>query len=194
MAGKVRWPGIPLGRILLALLLVFTAASEIARISVPTPASSKMVVEALGHMKLQSAEIMIALDAEIDWAPTGDFDFDRELTAMKARAQRVTAALEVLRAAVDDYGVAAGSEKGVSELTGAVVALASAAVKTYTLQVMRLATSKNDFSAAVGGTHSSRNQNQANFRKATSDLRTSIAAAHAAETRISEWVSRRIPY
>jgi hypothetical protein len=186
-------PEIPFGRVVLAILLIFATASEIVKIATPAPVSSKNAIESLGQITRRSSEVMLTLNSEIDWVAGDDFDFNREMTAMKARAQAVTASLQIMRAAIDDYADAAKTDRSISDALQAANQLKSASVRVYTSQVMRIATSRNKIVASSRVNAAGLNQNRLHYQRASADLRASLILASEAKVELSDWVSKRIP-
>lgn len=189
----VRRPGVPIGRIILASLLVFTAASEIIKMTRPNPLRTQDIVESLGYMNQQTSEVMLLLSEETDWTPLPGANLDREFSKVKSRGQKVAAALEVLRAAIEDYASVKPGNNSIDEVIRASNLMTTAAVRTYSLQTMRLMAVKRAKIGPDGKLKFDLEENRVKYEASTSDLATALVSARNAQRIITDWVASRIP-
>jgi len=193
MNRQQQWSRISYGRGLLALLLILVVSSEISTISTPSPIYTRNVIESLGYIKSRTAEIMLIVSANADWRPSQTADFNREMAEVRKRGQQIAAAFSLIRAAIDDYSTITGDDDGVAEISRASKSMANATGRAYSLQVMRLAATKNARVAPDGRVEFAKDEDSKRYENATSDLQTAISAARSVEILISDWVSKRIP-
>lgn len=187
------WSRASIGRLILVVLLAATTAAEVTKISNRAPVvSTRGIVESLGYMNRATSEIMLALNEEFDWEPES-LQMEREFAAVRSRGERVAGAIDVLKAAIEDYAAFAGEDVGIADVKRSAESIASAAGRVYSSQALRMSVLRTATLTADGKLRFGSDQNLVTYKAARDALRASLMAARVAERAIGDWVAARVP-